>query len=475
MTFPVIETEATTVRHNGTFNWGAQNMPAGIVAGDLLVAIVSCDGPARNMTFSGSTWTEIYEESPDLKTTISIAYREATGGDTLNLACNQFEAGCCLVLRISGAEDPATQAPEVSAGAQSPSSTTFSPLSLTPSGGAADFLWLAIASTENPTVGFTSGPASYTSSSVGGNNAAATRLSSGRRSLNAASEDPGDFTFPSASNHIGVTMAVHPAGAGGTPALGLASETGSALGLSAAKSKAPGVSSETSTALPITASKAKVAGIAAATDAALPLGAEKSKAVGLATAAGAALPLGTEKSRAVGVAAEMDTALPLSGVTPTLGLAQESDAALPVTADKSKAIGIASEAASALSVVGDKRKSVGVASDGAVSLPVRSTKEKAVGIAAEVDSALPLSMQTPPLGLVSVADVALPIAAAKTKAVGIATFVHTVHLVSATKERVVGLPVEIDTAIILDANIPLVASTKRTLAVSARSRTLTAD
>jgi hypothetical protein len=91
-----------------------------------------------------------------------------------------------------------------------PSGTTLTdPPSLTPPGGAADYLWFAGLFTTSTTVA-TAAPASYTNL-LTVSNAASFALNTANRSLNAASEDPGTFTdAASTASNVAVTIAVAP-------------------------------------------------------------------------------------------------------------------------------------------------------------------------------------------------------------------------------------------------------------------------
>jgi hypothetical protein len=116
--------------------------------------------------------------------------------------------------RIVGAADPAVQAPEALSTAYITSGTSIDPPSLTPTGGAKDYLWLAVSGWRGATLTATGNPTNYTNAiegNSGGTATTGTRLRSLRRELNAASEDPSAFTLSAASDRrLGVTIAVHP-------------------------------------------------------------------------------------------------------------------------------------------------------------------------------------------------------------------------------------------------------------------------
>lgn len=93
------------------------------------------------------------------------------------------------------------------------------PPNLTPSWGADDTLWLAIAGhTAGSSAAFTAAPTNYTAfqndgTSTGGS---AVSLASATRNLNASSEDPGTFTAGGSNRFwTAATLAIRPAGGGG--------------------------------------------------------------------------------------------------------------------------------------------------------------------------------------------------------------------------------------------------------------------
>ncbi len=210
MAFPVEQTSATTT--GNTPNWGAMNMPSGINAGDLLIAAVACDGPQRVVTFTGG-WTVLANDVSDNSVSLAVAYKQAAGGDTLSVSINQFEAGACRVVRISGAEAVATQPPEVGGEATGESATPAVP-PVTPTGGAKDYKFIAWCAHSTGLTALTSGPTNYANAgSVAFVNIAGARLAWADRDLNATTDDPDNFTFDVAEGYGSILLAIHPASA----------------------------------------------------------------------------------------------------------------------------------------------------------------------------------------------------------------------------------------------------------------------
>lgn len=148
-------------------------------------------------------------------------------------------------------------------------------------------------------------------------------------------------------------------GSGTTVAVGLASETDSALSVTVVnpRSYAVGLVSETDSALALTVAKTVSVSLASETDSALTItpqiGGDITVPVGLASEINAALGITAinPRSYAVGQASETDTALSVSvfnGVV--IGQAVETDSALAITPYKVVSVGVSSETDTALSL-----------------------------------------------------------------------------------------------------------------------------
>jgi hypothetical protein len=173
--------------------------------------------------------------------------------------------------------------------------------------------------------------------------------------------------------------------------LGQATETDAALGATAAKTMTMGLATETDTALAVTATKAATLGIATETDSALGMTASKVYTLGLATETDEALGMtsGASASFEFSLAAEVDAALGLTAAkVVTLGLATEVDLAVGFTATKSYSLGIATETDSALGLALTKLAPLGLATETSTAFAITAVKAYPLGLAAEVDEAL---------------------------------------------------------------------------------------
>lgn len=226
MPTPVEETTAVTTaiaRVSGdTYTF---NLPSGIQADDVLLAFFSKERHSGGAA-SISGWTQLFDDTEGSTTgqdsRLIIFYKKATGseGSTADLvissAVNPLDAAACV--RISGAEDPGTQAPEVTAKATGNNSSP-NPPSITPLGGPKDFLYYAVGS-QDDNIGtnvFTAAPSGYTGllSPEGGTDSGLGVAHKG--TTGSSSEDPGTFTTNGSARWICATVAVHPAPAAGGP------------------------------------------------------------------------------------------------------------------------------------------------------------------------------------------------------------------------------------------------------------------
>ena len=215
MAFPVVESTATTPR-TGAETTSPVTYPATVSPNALIVCIARV-AVAGAIGWPGG-WTELVEDSSDASDDVTaIAYKTAVGdedGTTFNVTHGDGKSAY-IVYSITGAADPASQAPQLSAVAVG-TSTAPDPAALTPTGGAKDYLWLWLGGWEGEqTSPPANNPTNYTNP-LGASTAAAgaatgnCRVASARRDLNAASEDPPSWTISASDDWSAWTMAVHP-------------------------------------------------------------------------------------------------------------------------------------------------------------------------------------------------------------------------------------------------------------------------
>ncbi|OGG60690.1 hypothetical protein A2765_03830 [Candidatus Kaiserbacteria bacterium RIFCSPHIGHO2_01_FULL_56_24] len=183
-------------------------LPAGIAAGDELLVLFS----AKTVTFNLPTgWTELYNSGAD-DPGLFVIRRVADGGEgsTLTVTTGGAQKSDHVSYRFSGAA-----AAEISTAATG-TSVNPDPPSLTPAGGALDYLWLAIEANAGDSA--SAYPTSYTNGFEVIGDAG---IASARRELNAASENPGTFTIAASNVWKAVTVAVPPESTPADPPTGL--------------------------------------------------------------------------------------------------------------------------------------------------------------------------------------------------------------------------------------------------------------
>ena len=221
MAFPTITATNTT---NGTTASANQvvNLPATVNAGETLLVFLRSAGASGNGVHTyPAGWTKLFDIGSIDQT--SMAWKKADGtegGTTITITVTggntKFAA---LSWSIAGATDPTVTPPEDSAAA-SGNSTSPDPAIVTPTGGAKDYLWLAVMGIQGEQTSPPTFPANYTISQIAADSGVAglpttnVRVAGAKRTdLNAASEDPGAFTVSAADEWRAFAVAVHPAGA----------------------------------------------------------------------------------------------------------------------------------------------------------------------------------------------------------------------------------------------------------------------
>ena len=219
MTFPVVETTNVSEESSNTGSHTV-NMPASVVSGELVfVGFGTSDDPGT-VTWP-SAFTQIFGvfESRGANEGMYGAWAkgaDVTGSSTVTVSTSNNVRSSHVSYRISGAEDPDTQPPE--AATANDTNGAPNPPSLSPTGGAKDYLWLAVGSSSHaPT--YSAFSTSYINGIQIANDVSgsATRTSTGgcQRQLNASSEDPSVWSSSeeSSAEWVGATIAIHPSGA----------------------------------------------------------------------------------------------------------------------------------------------------------------------------------------------------------------------------------------------------------------------
>lgn len=223
MAFPSVVTRST-----GTANAGliVVTLPSGSADGDLIFIVLRAGSTSTTWTqTSGTTgWTEI--TGSDANGQVSIFKQIGAGEANPSFDLSTSERSGSIALRITGHEDPATQAPERSV-VSTGTSTAPNPSTLSPTGGAKDYLWIATGSTGDGRASFDSLMVNYTDLTAMATAGAANGASAGtaERLLNTATENPGAFTTGRSELWSAHTVAIHPVSVALPVARGLTNST----------------------------------------------------------------------------------------------------------------------------------------------------------------------------------------------------------------------------------------------------------
>ena len=193
------------------------NLPTGIASGDLLMVFFDYAVISNTITFPGG-WTTLttasIENAVGSTEGLATAYRIASGseGSSITVTTSVSTRANHQSIRIT-AHDSST-APEAVAGTVN--NATPDPPALTPTGGAQDYLWIAVGarSRASTTADLSAAPTNYSNLTTSANSGTGSAFSTGgiaKRQLNASSEDPGTFTSTdTTAESCDATIAVYP-------------------------------------------------------------------------------------------------------------------------------------------------------------------------------------------------------------------------------------------------------------------------
>ena len=189
------------------------SVPA-VDAGDRLICTI-CHGTSTDDGGNAPTdWTKLSGTYQGLSVYERI-FASSAGSGTVTFTQDNSNWWAAQVYRLSGSHG--SDATQISARAGATSANP-NPASLTPTGGAKDWFWIAdcvyghASGTDQTTSAYPTNYTSTTDSDPGGA-FGQVRVASAYRALNAASEDPGTFTLTGSLAWIAVTLAVPPAAA----------------------------------------------------------------------------------------------------------------------------------------------------------------------------------------------------------------------------------------------------------------------
>lgn len=216
-----VATNITTAATSFAINVGSP------VAGTLLIVFVRFGAAPGTVTFTG--YTQLASDTSDASDDQTMVfYRQADGTegatDTLTTV-NSVKLGA-ISWEITGAEDPAIQAPEISAVAiGTTTANTCNPNSRSVTNGPKDVLYLALGAEDGEVGAFTAAPTNYSNfqsanSGTGGVASTNVLLGGASRAISASSsDDPGAFTHAAANaGWTAYTVVIHPPTVSNPPA-----------------------------------------------------------------------------------------------------------------------------------------------------------------------------------------------------------------------------------------------------------------
>lgn len=186
---------------------------------------------------------------------------------------------------------------------------------------------------------------------------------------------------------------------------------------------AVGLASESDSALAAAGVQRRGAGLAAESDSALSLAAKAVRAVGLAAESDLALARLALQVRPAGVSVEADSAIArLPAAAPgSVGLSIEADSAFARPPVQIKPAALATEADSALALTGTKAGSAGLAAEADSALALAPRQARVVGLAAEIDQALAITnLQVGGVGLALEISASFALPATQRRSAGMA-------------------------------------------------------
>ena len=210
MASPAVQTRSTTTANAPTIT---VTLPASSADGDLIFIHLCANSVSTTWSLNAgsSGWTEIYDDNGE------AGYWKQIGASESNPVFDPSvnERTGASALRITGHENPATQAPEVSASPNTGTSTAPNPSSVTPTGGSKDYLFIATAGHDDARSTFSAAPTNYSNLNAfsGGGGASGCTGATAERQLTASSDDPGAFTTGRSEPWAARTVVIHPVAA----------------------------------------------------------------------------------------------------------------------------------------------------------------------------------------------------------------------------------------------------------------------
>lgn len=219
MAFPTVQTTA----ESSTDTAGANHtitLPSGIQPGDLILFVICKGTPATTATFNAhADYGELLDEN--VASGLAILRRFATGGESNpTLVTSGSIRTATIAYRISGAENPTVQEPQIGSTSTGTSATPDPPASASP-GSTKDYLFVAFAGmageeadddtwSNTPPTNYVPSPPLQKTCGTAGTNLGGLVTAASRQLNTGSAQDPGTFGVDVSAAWRAQTIMIHP-------------------------------------------------------------------------------------------------------------------------------------------------------------------------------------------------------------------------------------------------------------------------
>ena len=211
---PVIEQTQSSVDDTDDTTQTFSEFASAPTSGNLGVLCTAIDGGGETVSTDPAGQTNFLSDDNPSDTGLFCWYKVLDGtetGGTDSWTNGSNERSASVWFEISGAEAPATQAPETGTAVVNDATTTIDPPAVTPTGGSKDYLVIVPVSKDRGDETISAFSTNYTGTGQADTVAAAGGAGIGwqSRCVTTSSEDPGTLTS-SNGDYLSNTIAIHP-------------------------------------------------------------------------------------------------------------------------------------------------------------------------------------------------------------------------------------------------------------------------
>lgn len=207
-----IASTATYAESVGNVSNHAVTLPSGIVSGNLLLVFFACNTGATLTDPSG--WTVLVSKTNTDLFRVYAKIASGSEGSSVTVALSSNQRAGATAYRITGNRNGVSTSEIAVSTAVDETTTTPNPPSLTPSWGAAENIWITASFVMDTNyTGTPTYPTNYSLGQLEGKGGTAgngSGVCTAARLLNAATEDPGTFTFNASKARSSYTLAIRP-------------------------------------------------------------------------------------------------------------------------------------------------------------------------------------------------------------------------------------------------------------------------